>query len=93
MRSKKIEFRLPWLLVELLTERRKQLRMRSIGRYFISLAVEDLMRERRAETYRAIANAEPEEQDEFLAWINAYPSDRQSILKLIIASMNAQKPK
>ena len=91
MRSKKIEFRMSWVVYEAAQALCRQRQMRSIGRYFTALAIDDMLDERRREMSRAIAECDPEEQDAFIDYVNAIPRTRAELHAWLQTNVRAQK--
>lgn len=73
MRSKKIDFRMPHVLLDACHARRRELGINTIGRYFMAAAMKDIMADKRERLVIEMANASPAEQDELLRYFLAAP--------------------
>jgi hypothetical protein len=66
MRSLQVEFRMPWVLYDLLKQIRTRERYRNMPRLFIGLGINAVLQAQDHSLSRLIANADPSDQDAYL---------------------------
>lgn len=83
MRSKRITIHIPHPLYDAAQQQRRDKRFRSIARYIIGAIVHQILADTRQHLIRELANADPEEQDEIIAYFLRAPTDKPTLLTWI----------
>jgi hypothetical protein len=83
MRSKKVEFWMPWDVYERAIADRKARGYDSLGRYFIGLSLQSVLESTRHQARVLFANQNPKRQDDLIRRLNEMQNDPDGLLMMI----------
>ena len=93
MRSKKITFRVPWVVYDAMQEEARSRGYRTLARYFLAVGLLDVYEARRRRWMRDIANANPKTQDFMVDEYMRFPVEHDELVRIFKIIAKATKPK
>jgi hypothetical protein len=93
MRSKKVTFRVPWVVHDLMHEEALSRGYRTLARYFLAVGLLDVYEARRRRWMRDIANANPKTQDFMIDEFARLPIEHHEIERIFKLIAEARKLK
>ena len=87
MRSKKVEFRMPWGLWQECQRQSKEVGYRSMGKYFVGLAIANVWNKLRSDFAAKLANLPPSRQDAILDELLSDKFDMQRYIEVLSSNL------
>ncbi len=90
MRSKKVQIRVPYPILDLAIHRAEELRYRNVGRYFVGMALADIMKSGDDARVMNIANADPDISDFLVEQILKVPIEQAELSRFLHKILEAK---